>query len=80
MPGWVAAVGAAAGGRPRLPHRGAASFDLRGGRFDVDAAHAHDLFAVGVLWGYGTRQELVDAGADAIVAHPAELVELAERL
>jgi hypothetical protein len=30
--------------------------------------------------GYGSREELVDAGADAIGAHPAELLELAERL
>jgi len=40
---------------------------------DVRAAHAHGIRAVGVLWGYGSRDELVRAGADALVENPAEL-------
>lgn len=40
---------------------------------DVRAAHANGIRAVGVLWGYGSRDELVRAGADALVAAPAEL-------
>jgi phosphoglycolate phosphatase len=33
---------------------------------DVRAAKAHGLFAVGALWGFGTAEELVDAGADLL--------------
>jgi phosphoglycolate phosphatase len=44
-------------------------------RFDVEGAHAHGLPCIGVLWGIGTEEELRAAGADAIVASPAELVE-----
>jgi phosphoglycolate phosphatase len=40
---------------------------------DVIGAHAHGLAAIGVLWGYGTEEELTAAGADALVAAPAEL-------
>lgn len=38
---------------------------------DVRAARANGVRAVGVLWGYGTEEEL--AGADALVRTPAEL-------
>jgi phosphoglycolate phosphatase len=41
---------------------------------DISAAHVNGARAVGVLWGYGTRQELADA--EALVATPAELVTL----
>jgi phosphoglycolate phosphatase len=41
--------------------------------FDVVAAHAHGLRAIGVLWGIGSEAELRDAGADAIAATPADL-------
>jgi phosphoglycolate phosphatase len=43
----------------------------------VEAAHANGLRCVGVLWGFGTEEELRAAGADAIVAEPAELSALA---
>jgi phosphoglycolate phosphatase len=42
-------------------------------RHDVEAAHANGLGAVGVLWGYGSRGELEEAGADALVGSMAEL-------
>ena len=42
-------------------------------RYDIAGAHANDLRAVGVLWGYGARQELEEAGADLLVAAPADL-------
>ena len=42
-------------------------------RYDVEAAHANGLQAVGVTWGFGTRDELADAGAHAIVDAPATL-------
>jgi phosphoglycolate phosphatase len=44
--------------------------------FDVVAAQAHGIRAVGVLWGIGTEGELRAAGADAIAATPAELPAL----
>lgn len=40
---------------------------------DVVGATAHGIAAVGVLWGYGDRQELQDAGAAKIIADPSEL-------
>jgi phosphoglycolate phosphatase len=48
--------------------------------FDIFGAHANEVRAVGVLWGYGTRDELEQAGADALAEAPAELLELATRL
>jgi phosphoglycolate phosphatase len=41
--------------------------------FDVRAAHRHCIAAVGVLWGYGGRAELIEAGADMLCAAPSEL-------
>jgi len=40
---------------------------------DVRAARANGALAIGVLWGYGSAEELADA--DARVSTPAELVE-----
>jgi len=45
-------------------------------RHDVEAAHANGLPAVGVLWGYGSREELVAAGADALVESMRQLVQV----
>jgi phosphoglycolate phosphatase len=42
-------------------------------RHDVAAAHANGLACVGVLWGIGDEAELRAAGADPIVASPADL-------
>ena len=44
---------------------------------DVRAARMNGARAVGVLWGYGSAEEL--AGADAIVGSPAELVAVLAR-
>ena len=41
--------------------------------FDMVAARALGLRAIGVGWGIGSRAELEDAGAERIVATPAEL-------
>ena len=50
---------------------------------DVRAAHANGVRAIGVLWGYGSRDELVHAGADALAptpeALPRTLASLAQR-
>jgi phosphoglycolate phosphatase len=42
-------------------------------RFDVAGAHANKMRALGVLWGYGTRDELEAAGADDLVSEPENL-------
>jgi phosphoglycolate phosphatase len=43
---------------------------------DIHAAQANTLRSMGVLWGYGGQAELQRAGADVIVATPAEVVTL----
>lgn len=43
-------------------------------RFDIAAARANAVRAVGVTWGYGHRDELDEAGADALCAAPGDLV------
>jgi phosphoglycolate phosphatase len=40
---------------------------------DVEGARANGIPCVGVLWGIGSRAELEAAGADRVVATPAEL-------
>lgn len=45
-------------------------------RHDVEAANAHNIDSIGVVWGYGTRQELKDEGATHIVKNVAELRHL----
>ena len=42
-------------------------------RYDISGAHAVGMRGLGVLWGYGTRDELETAGADRLVASPADL-------
>lgn len=36
-------------------------------RHDIEGAHPHRLPTVGVSWGYGSRDELLTAGADRVV-------------
>ena len=43
-------------------------------KHDVLGAKAHGIPAVGALYGYGSREELVDAGAVAIADTVADLV------
>lgn len=40
---------------------------------DIHAAKANDLRSIGVLWGYGGEAELRQAGADRLVAKPADV-------
>jgi phosphoglycolate phosphatase len=42
-------------------------------RYDISGAHAVGMRGLGVLWGYGTRDELETAGADRLVEAPADL-------
>lgn len=47
--------------------------------YDVEGAAAFGIPTLGVLWGFGSREELVGAGAIACVATPSEMVELITR-
>lgn len=40
---------------------------------DIRGARANSIRSIGVLWGYGSEQELVEAGADRLCVAPAEL-------
>ncbi|GMO42809.1 HAD hydrolase-like protein [Bradyrhizobium sp. TM233] len=42
-------------------------------RHDIMGAHAVKMRSLGVLWGYGSRQEIETAGADQLVERPADL-------
>ena len=43
-------------------------------RFDVTGAHEKGVPCIGVTWGYGLKEELETAGADAIVDSPGQLL------
>lgn len=45
-------------------------------RHDIEAAKAHDIDSIGVLWGYGDRKELENEGATNIVTDTDELRKL----
>lgn len=42
-------------------------------KFDMVGAKNNDIRALGVLWGYGTEEELLSAGADELCGHPNEI-------
>jgi phosphoglycolate phosphatase len=42
-------------------------------RFDIEGAVANGVAGIGVLWGFGSRPELEQAGARALATHPDEL-------
>lgn len=44
---------------------------------DIKGAKANGVAAVGALWGYGSRQELLDAGATRLCEKPDELCHIA---
>ena len=43
---------------------------------DIETAKAAGFVSIGVLWGFREQQELEQAGADFIIEHPIELLEL----
>ncbi|MBQ6889484.1 MAG: HAD family hydrolase [Oscillospiraceae bacterium] len=45
-------------------------------KFDVLGAKEHGIATVGVAWGYGTREEMLEAGAVAIAEKPEDLLQL----
>ena len=46
---------------------------------DMHAARQNHIRGIGVLWGYGSGDELRTAGADALAAEPADVVRLVLR-
>jgi len=42
---------------------------------DMRTARAAGMFAVGALWGFRTAEELVESGADVLIATPTELLQ-----
>ena len=44
---------------------------------DLATARACSLFAVGVSWGFRTRETLIAAGLDVLIEHPLELLHYA---
>jgi phosphoglycolate phosphatase len=49
-------------------------------KHDMIAARYHGMRAIGVLWGYGSETELLEAGAEVLVNSPEELIEVMGRL
>lgn len=45
-------------------------------RFDIEGAKEAGVKSIGVLWGYGSKDELENAGADYTVSSPGELIRL----
>jgi len=45
-------------------------------RHDIAGALANGVFAAGVLWGYGSREELTAAGAQKLYLRPNELEQI----
>lgn len=46
---------------------------------DMKTAAAAGMYAVGALWGFRSLEELQQSGAQAVVSHPANLLELLDR-
>ncbi len=45
-------------------------------RYDIIGALRHQVLPVGVLWGYGSYEELVEAGSQHLLRHPSDLATL----
>ncbi len=43
---------------------------------DMQTARNAEMYGIGVLWGFRTKEELVSAGAEAILSHPLDLIGL----
>lgn len=48
-------------------------------RYDIEGGKACGLQTIGVLYGYGSREEFEAAGADHIVETPNDILELSEK-
>ncbi len=45
-------------------------------KHDMSGAKANDVCGIGVLWGYGTKDELEESGAYSCITHPGELISV----
>ncbi len=45
-------------------------------KHDIKGAEANNMRSVGVLWGFGSREELENAGANFIVSNPEDLANI----
>ena len=43
---------------------------------DIAGAKANGLHSAGVLWGYGSKEELSQAGADYLITEPSGILEM----
>jgi phosphoglycolate phosphatase len=62
-----------------FPHHGLAPAEaaMVGDRgVDMIAARHHGASAIGALWGYGTRDELLDAGAGQLASSPEQVAPI----
>ncbi len=41
---------------------------------DMIGANENGIVGIGVLWGYGTKEELENSGAHACIGHPQDLI------
>ena len=48
-------------------------------KYDIEGAHLNGIKACGVLYGYGTREELMKEGADFIAEKVSDILELQEK-
>ncbi len=47
-------------------------------RYDIEGAKANDIDGIGVLWGYGSEEELREAGAKCLLKEPSDILKLFE--
>ena len=45
---------------------------------DMQTANRAGIYAVGALWGFRTREELISNGAKHLLAHPLDLIKILE--
>lgn len=60
-------------------HLGGAGVMIGDRHYDIEAARTEGLYAIGVTWGFGSAQELREAGADELVDEAAALLDAATR-
>jgi phosphoglycolate phosphatase len=59
--------------RERIKPSGADVAMVGDRKYDVLGAKAVGISAIGAMWGYGSREELSEAGADCLVATPRQI-------
>lgn len=47
---------------------------------DMKTGKGAGLYTVGVLWGFRKEPELLENGADAIISHPSELLDIVDKM